>query len=486
MLARDNDEVDDGWLCDKGRFGFQMIASDGADHRSPRVSGSRAELGAALDAAAERPARSGRAHGRDRRRAAPPTRRATWSSGSSAGRSARPTSTSVDELDAGAARRALSAPELGAAIADLDTPSRSSSSAPTRCTRCRSSTCGSAQGRAPQRQRELVVASERPTALDGGAEETARYAPGGAARLPGRARGRARRRRARGRVRGERRAARRRAAARQDGDRLGRAPRARAGGAAALAGAARAAPTRSSSTAGGRRPDRGPRRRQRPRAARGRLPARRRARASPRRRPAETSSEIKQGLLERRARRGDPRATPTRSATCPTARAGRRRCARRAASIAVSIFDDASTAARRRRPARPRPTPRRRARSPTPTAACSGCGPRVPHPGDVRPIWQALAELSAGLGDETGVDSATEVLAALAAEVPFYAGITHRGDRRPRGAVAGARGRGRCVPGRARSRRRQAARQHRQRPRDPDGPMVGCGSAPTGTSGPTR
>src|SRR4051794_18842913 len=28
VLARDNREVDDGWLCDKGRFGFQMIAAE--------------------------------------------------------------------------------------------------------------------------------------------------------------------------------------------------------------------------------------------------------------------------------------------------------------------------------------------------------------------------------------------------------------------------------------------------------------------------
>ena len=35
-----------------------------------------------------------------------------------------------------------------------------------------------------------------------------------------------------------------------------------------------------------------------------------------------------------------------------------------------------------------------------------------------------LAELSARLGDETGIDSAPEALAAIAAEVPFYRGIT--------------------------------------------------------------
>src|SRR6185312_10445288 len=28
VLARDNPEVDDGWLCDKGRYGFEMLASE--------------------------------------------------------------------------------------------------------------------------------------------------------------------------------------------------------------------------------------------------------------------------------------------------------------------------------------------------------------------------------------------------------------------------------------------------------------------------
>ena len=40
-------------------------------------------------------------------------------------------------------------------------------------------------------------------------------------------------------------------------------------------------------------------------------------------------------------------------------------------------------------------------------------------------MWQVLVELSALLGDETGIDSAPEALAAIASEVPFYAGITH-------------------------------------------------------------
>jgi NADH-quinone oxidoreductase subunit G len=50
--------------------------------------------------------------------------------------------------------------------------------------------------------------------------------------------------------------------------------------------------------------------------------------------------------------------------------------------------------------------------------------PNVPAPGAVRPGWEVLAELAARLGDETGIDSASEALAALADDVSFYAGIT--------------------------------------------------------------
>ncbi|HYU61737.1 MAG TPA: NADH-quinone oxidoreductase subunit NuoG, partial [Solirubrobacterales bacterium] len=51
--------------------------------------------------------------------------------------------------------------------------------------------------------------------------------------------------------------------------------------------------------------------------------------------------------------------------------------------------------------------------------------PNVPHPGDVRPGWQALVELSAALGHETGLDSAPEVFEALASEAPFLSGLTY-------------------------------------------------------------
>ncbi|MCB0876326.1 MAG: NADH-quinone oxidoreductase subunit NuoG, partial [Solirubrobacterales bacterium] len=43
--------------------------------------------------------------------------------------------------------------------------------------------------------------------------------------------------------------------------------------------------------------------------------------------------------------------------------------------------------------------------------------PSVPHPGTVRPLWQALSELSARLGDDPGAGTAGEVFDLLAAEV---------------------------------------------------------------------
>ena len=76
VLARDNHEVDDGWLCDKGRFGFQMFASE------ERIT--RAAARAATAPAGSRRSRSPRrssapgAGGSPRSSAArPPTRRPT-------------------------------------------------------------------------------------------------------------------------------------------------------------------------------------------------------------------------------------------------------------------------------------------------------------------------------------------------------------------------------------------------------------------------
>ncbi len=49
--------------------------------------------------------------------------------------------------------------------------------------------------------------------------------------------------------------------------------------------------------------------------------------------------------------------------------------------------------------------------------------PSASRPGDIRPNWGVLAELSLALGHDTGVSSQPSAFAALAASVPFYAGI---------------------------------------------------------------
>ncbi|MGH2988002.1 MAG: molybdopterin oxidoreductase family protein, partial [Solirubrobacterales bacterium] len=91
--------------------------------------------------------------------------------------------------------------------------------------------------------------------------------------------------------------------------------------------------------------------------------------------------------------------------------------------IAVSAFDDASTgAADIVIPAEA--YAEKEGTVTHPDGRLQRLRPAVPRPGDVHPIWQVLAELSSRLGDETGIDSGPEALEALAAEVPFYAGIT--------------------------------------------------------------
>jgi NADH-quinone oxidoreductase subunit G len=50
--------------------------------------------------------------------------------------------------------------------------------------------------------------------------------------------------------------------------------------------------------------------------------------------------------------------------------------------------------------------------------------PSASRPGDIRPNWGVLAELSLTLGNDTGISSQPSAFAALAEAVPFYAGIT--------------------------------------------------------------
>jgi NADH-quinone oxidoreductase subunit G len=50
--------------------------------------------------------------------------------------------------------------------------------------------------------------------------------------------------------------------------------------------------------------------------------------------------------------------------------------------------------------------------------------PSASRPGDIRPNWGVLAELSLTLGHDTGISSQPSAFAALANEVPFYTGIS--------------------------------------------------------------
>jgi NADH-quinone oxidoreductase subunit G len=50
--------------------------------------------------------------------------------------------------------------------------------------------------------------------------------------------------------------------------------------------------------------------------------------------------------------------------------------------------------------------------------------PSAKRPGDIHPGWMVLAELSAAIGHETGINSAPEALEAITEAVPFYGGLT--------------------------------------------------------------
>ena len=69
VLARDNPEVDDGWLCDKGRYGFEMLAAEERIDRPAVRSAGGSLRGRAGREAIEQAAAGLRAGGRRRRAA---------------------------------------------------------------------------------------------------------------------------------------------------------------------------------------------------------------------------------------------------------------------------------------------------------------------------------------------------------------------------------------------------------------------------------
>jgi NADH-quinone oxidoreductase subunit G len=176
VLGRDNAEVDDGWLCDRGRYGFEMFAD------AKRVDGPRLKGGAAADweQAIEAAAAGLRAAGGA---SAAIVGDASNEEGYLVQRLLREAlgSPHVDSRPSrGPGREALvrlAQPDISAKVRDIDDaevilvlgtdPLHSS---PILDLRIR---------KAIRRNgARLAVATERPTALDGGAEAIARYAPG--------------------------------------------------------------------------------------------------------------------------------------------------------------------------------------------------------------------------------------------------------------------------------------------------------------------
>ena len=178
VIARDNHEVDDGWLCDRGRYGFEMF--DAPERvRGPRLKGGEASWEQAVAAVAEGLRGAGG-------KVAAIVGDASNEEGFLLQRLLRDAlgSNDVDSRPsrgpvAGVLRR-LAEPNVSAKVSDIDEaeailvlgtdPLHSS---PILDLRVR---------KAIRRNgAKLVVATERPTALDGGAEAIARYAPGQAA-----------------------------------------------------------------------------------------------------------------------------------------------------------------------------------------------------------------------------------------------------------------------------------------------------------------
>jgi len=178
VVTRDNAEVDDGWICDRGRYGFEMF--DAPERvREPRLKGGESDWDGALRAVAEGLLGAGG-------KVATIVGDASNEEGFLLQRLVREALGSP-HLDSRPSRgpradvlRRLAAPDVSARVRDIDEadailvlgtdPLHSS---PILDLRVR---------KAIRRNgAKLVVATDRPTALDGGAEAIARYAPGQAA-----------------------------------------------------------------------------------------------------------------------------------------------------------------------------------------------------------------------------------------------------------------------------------------------------------------
>jgi NADH-quinone oxidoreductase subunit G len=182
VLARDNDEVDDGWLCDKGRFGYQAFSSseritaplvrDGGFLREVSWERALSEAARALQRGGERTAAMvGGTATNEEGFLVQHLLREGLGSGQVDSRAAGPLS--------GAHARALAAPALAAKVSDIDhagailvIDTELVEEAPILDLRVR---------KAVRRNgARLVVASARPSTLDPNSATALRFAPGAA------------------------------------------------------------------------------------------------------------------------------------------------------------------------------------------------------------------------------------------------------------------------------------------------------------------
>jgi NADH-quinone oxidoreductase subunit G len=180
--ARDNAAVDDGWLCDKGRFAFQMFNSGERISRPMVRAGDGSLTPISWEEAVKRTADAIRNNGE--RSAALVGGGTSNEEGWLVQRIARAAGSSnldssPNPVDPGLLGE-LARPDHGARMSDLDTADAilvvgvdPLHEMPILDLRIR---------KAVRRSRaKLMVASEHPTALDGGADEAVRYSPGDAA-----------------------------------------------------------------------------------------------------------------------------------------------------------------------------------------------------------------------------------------------------------------------------------------------------------------
>lgn len=422
VLARDNEDVDNGWLCDKGRFGFQMFHSEDRTVR-PMVRTAGALGKATWDGALTKAANGLKAAGP--RTAVLIGGQASNEEGYLLQRIARQALSSphVDSRGGEALSReaalALARPELSAAMADIDDAESilvigtdPLHSMPILDLRLRKAM--------RNRGTRVAVVSERPTALDGGAEETLRYAPGEtaavlsnlAAELASSAGGEG----------GE--DAERIAGALSPGktlvvfgERVGHGPEGERA-LAALISCAEALDLDAEGSGFIEVPEttnaRGLR-------EVGCVPV-----AGPG--LSETAEGMNATEIRDALEAGELDALvlwdvdPLRDLPDPE----RWKTALGAADfvLEVGMFGNASGA--HADVYLPSESHAEKEGTVThPDGRVQRLRPSVPHPGDTRHGWQWLAELSSRLGHETGIDSSAEALEALAQDVPFYAALTH-------------------------------------------------------------